>query len=1040
MIAFTGEYDGNADVYVMNRHGGQITRVTYHPGYDEVVDWHPTKQKILFRSNRRAWPRFSRLYLVAPDGGGLEELILHEAAQGSFSPDGSKITYNRVAREHRTWKRYRGGTAQDVYVYDFETGEDRRLTDFPGTDRIPMWIGDGIYFTSDRSHALNIFGYDVRTGQIEQLTHHDDYDARRPSPGGRQIVYELAGTLRLLDVDTGENHRVQVEIAADAPEMRPYIKLVDEWITDYELSPTGRRALLVARGEIFTVPREHGPTRNLTRSSGAREKDAVWSPDGRWIAYFSDASGEYEIYVADAQGNEAPVRLTRHESGYRHSLRWSPDSEKLAYADQTLRLFYIDITSRRVTEVDRAEYENVDVALDRKPISDFAWSPDSRYIAYSKMDANLAYRIYIYSLDSREIHCVSGELFNDFNPIFTRDGEHLFFVSNRRFEPTYCDFEWEMVYKKVAGIYSLTLRKDGPALLPPRSDEEAPGGSPEAEDRRGRQDGIPQVRIDFEGLAQRVEALPLPRGNYRELSVGDSVVYYLDREDGDFNRFEYRGIGPRNLYAFDLEERHERAVIGAIDGYRLSPDGQYIIYKKDRAIGVIESTTRLPVQDVRLRRMEEEEEKDRDEEEEEEEQRRRRPVHGELDLSNLEMRLDPRAEWRQIYNEAWRMERDFFYDPNMHGLDWEAMREKYGLLVPHASCRQDIRYIIGELIGELSTSHTYVGGGERRREADRVHTGMLGADWGIDAQSNRYRFEKIYSVPDWTNGVVPPLAGPGIDVRPGDYLLAVNGGSVTADRNIYSYFQNIAEQQVTLLINSVPSERGAREVVVETLRDEWTLRYQDWMEQNRRLVAEASGGRIGYIHLRDTYVGSAREFPKYFYPQTRKKGLVIDGRFNGGGLDPDIFLQRLDKELLSYWTRRYSHDQTTPAVVTRAHMACLTNRQAGSGGDMLPMEFQMRGMGPVIGTRSWGGLVGISMWIELVDGGGISAPDYRIYDPDGKWVVENVGVEPDIVVDLQPAEMARGHDAQLMKAVELLLEMIEGDPRPWPQHEPFPVK
>jgi len=660
--------------------------------------------------------------------------------------------------------------------------------------------------------------------------------------------------------------------------------------------------------------------------------------------------------------------------------------------------------------VDKADYENVDVSLDVKPIYDFAWSPDSRFLAYSKMDKDLVYKVYIYSLERGESRCVSHGLFNDFGPVFSMDGQYLFFLSNRRFDPTFCDFEWEMVYKKVAGIYCLTLRKEGKPLFPLQSDEEGIEIAKEGEkEEKAEQEAPAEVIIDFEGLAERIEALPLPRGNFRSLMVNASSVFYLNADEGDFNRFEFRSPGPRPLHAFSFKDREERTVIEGIDGYKLSADGSHIVYRKGDTIGIIEATAK--------------------------------DSKGEpLDLSGLKMWLDPLAEWKQIFNEAWRMERDFYDEPGMHDLDWRAMKEKYGRLVDYASCRQDIQYIVGELIGELNTSHTYVYGGDPLRRPEQVNVGLLGVDWEIDRTNNRYRFKRIYRVPDWSREIIPPLVKPGLGVKEGDYLLRVNGKEVTAEQNIYSYFLDLAGKQVTLLVNDSPALAGAKEFMVKPQASERALRYHDWVEHNRRVVEEASDGKIGYLHLPDTYVGSAMEFPKYFYAQTRKKGLIIDGRFNGGGLDPDIFLQRLRKPLLAYWTRRYSHDQTTPAVVTTAHLVCLTNRQAGSGGDMLPWEFQISGMGPVIGTRTWGGLVGVSMSIPLIDGGVLTAPDYRIYDTKGKWVVENVGVKPDIVVDLSSEEVARGYDAQLMKEVEVLLKKIKEDPRPWPEHEPFPVQ
>ncbi len=1016
LIAFTGEYDGNADVYVMNADGGKITRVTYHPEYDEVVGWHPQKNKIIFRSTRESFEYFDRLFLISPDGTGLETLIMNEAAAGSFSPDGTKIAYNKVRREHRTWKRYEGGLAQEIYMYDFKTNEDINLTNFKGTDRIPMWIGDTIYFSSDRNFTLNIYAYNTQTKKTEQVTFHDDYDVRRPSEGINQIVYEKGGELWLLDVTSRKTRKISVEIRADAPEVRPYFKDVKEYITGFDLSPSGKRALIIARGEVFTVPKEDGPTRNLTKDSGSRDKDAAWSPDGKTIAYLSDKSGEYEIYLIDPLGKTEAVKLTLHKDGYRHTLRWSPDSKKIAFADQTLRCYYLDVTTKKITEVDKAWYENIDVSLDVKPIYDFSWSPDSRYLTYSKMDADLVNKIYIYSLETGKIHCVSNGLFNDFQPIFSKDGEHLFFISNRRFNPTFCDFEWEMVYKDMAGIYCLTLRKDGKPLLPFLSDEEE--GESDADvkkkdkekEKKKEEKKKVDVKIDFDGIAGRIEALPLPRGNYRHLAVSDTFIFYLNGEKGDYNQFEFRSLGPQDLQAFDFEKREEKTIIKGIDGYRLSLDGTHIVYKKDKTIGIAELDEDDEIKDTPL------------------------------NLFGLKMYFDPGKEWMQIFNEAWRMERDFYYDPNMKGIDWKAIGEKYRQLVPHASCRQDMRFLIGELIGELNTSHTYVFGGDRIRQAKEVNIGMLGVDWEIDAANKRYKFKRIYRVPDWSREILPPLYGPDIHVKEGDYLLAVNGESVTTDQNIYSYFQGLADKQVTLKINSEPILLGAKDYTVKPLRGDQRLRYLDWVEHNRLTVEKASNGQIGYIHFPDTYVESAIEFPKYFYSQLRKKGLIVDGRFNGGGLDPDIFLARLNKKILSYWTRRYSHHQTSPSTATRAHMVCLTNRQAGSGGDEFPLLFRQKGMGPVIGTRTWGGLVGVSMFIRMIDGGGLSAPDYRIYDEKGQWVVENIGVEPDIVVDLHPAEVARGYDAQLMKGIEILLKKIKEDPRPWPKLDKWPVK
>ncbi len=1015
MIAFTGEYDGNGDVYVMNAGGGGITRVTFHPGYDQVAGWHPLTNKIVFSSGRRSFSRFQRLYMVSPDGTGLEELIMHEAVQGSFSPDGTKIAYNRQARENRTWKRYKGGLAQDIYLFDFEKMKDTKITDFPGTDRLPMWIGDKIYFSSDRDRVLNIHEYDPATGNTRQITTHTEYDVRRPSDGSGKIVYELGGDIWMLDTTSGKTAKVDIRVLADSPETRPYYKDVSGEAAQIDCSPAGERALVVARGEIFTVPVENGPTRNLTKDSGSRDKDAAWSPCGGMVAWLSDRSGEFEIFIAAQDGSKEAVKLTSHKDGYRHTLRWSPDGKRIAFADQSLRCWYLDVASKKITEVDRAQYENVDVSLDLKPIYDFSWSPDSRFIAYTKMNAEGVNQVYIYSLETGRKECVSEGLFNDFNPVFTRDGKHLLFVSNRRFTPTYCDFEWEMVYKDAAGIYSLTLAKNGEPLLPLKSDEaevKEPENKNEGKKDEGKDKKAPAgdslVKIDFEGIASRIEHLPLPPGNYRNLSVNGEAVFYLNRDDGDFNQFEFRALEPRDLFRFTFADGETKTVISGIDDYKLSWNGKKAVYRQGPLVGIIDADATDSGGKA-------------------------------LDLSGMQMQFDPMAEWRQIFAEAWRMERDFYYEPNMHGIDWNAMKVKYGRLADRITCRQDLGFIIGELIGELNTSHTYVYGGEEKRTSDPVSVGMLGVDWVQEKDSKYYRFGKIYRVADWTNEVIPPLATPGSEVADGEYLIAVNGCEATTGANIYSYFQGLGGRQVRLLVNGRPSRDGAREIRVVPLNGEGILRYLDWVEHNRILADRMSGGTIGYIHLPDTYLGSATEFPKYFYAQARKKGLIVDGRFNGGGLDPAIFFQRLNKKAHSYWTRRYSSDQRDPAYAVEAHMVCLTNRYAGSGGDMVPMEFQMMKMGPVIGTRTWGGLVGVSMFHAFMDGGGLTAPDYRIYDREGRWIVENEGVTPDIELDLDPVEMSKGHDAQLMKGIEILMKEIEKDPRPWPKHEPFKV-
>ena len=1001
-IAFTGEYDGNSDVYLMNNEGGDITRLTFHPAYDEVIGWHPVDNKILFRSSRATGTGIStsRIYAISPEGGMPESFILIEAARGSLSPDGSKMAFNKTARETRTWKRYQGGRAQEVYLYDFENNEERQLTHFKGTDRIPMWIDDKIYFSSDRDGHLNLYSMDPEGDNLVQLTDHKEYDARRPSAGERQIVYEHAGDIWALDVHSGSQKKIDITTGADSPEARDRMIKLKKYITGIGISPNGKRALIEARGEIFSVPGNHGPLYNLTKSSGAKDKDPAWSPDGRKVAYLSDKSGEYEIYIIDAKGEKQSVKLTEQKEGYRHTLRWSPDGKKIAFTDQTLTLYYLDVENQKVVKVDKAEYESVDVPIDEKPIYDFSWSPDSRYLTYSKMTEKQVFQVFIYSLDNDKVHNVSQSLFNDFHPVFTEEGRHLLFVSNRHFNPTFGDFEWEMVYKDVAGIFALTLRKDDEPLLPLRNDKAISGKTGENADNN-------RQTIDFEGLSERIEELPLSPGNYRNLSVNNQHVFFMDKEEGDFNRFEFREVRTMDLYAFNLDSRKKRQVISSVESYKLSDDGKSIVYKRGNEAGIISSSET------------------------------KSKGHA-LDLSELEMKLQPREEWNQIFHEAWRMERDYYYEAGMNGLDWDQMREKYGKLIKRATCRQDVRYIIGELIGELNTSHTYIFGGDKKREAESVNVGLLGTDYTIDNKANRYQFANIQRDASWSRSAEAPIDKPGMNMEEGDYLLAVNGETITTDKNIYSYFQGLADEQVKLLVNDRPEEQGAREITVKPLRSERSLRYINWVERNRKKVDELTDGKIGYIHFPDTYMGSSTYFPRYFYSQLRKEGIIVDGRFNGGGLDPYIFLRRLNTKPMAYWTRRYSHDQTIPPTTTRAHMVCLTNKYAGSGGDMLPFEFRQMGMGKIIGTRTWGGLVGVSQFIPLIDGGILTAPDYRIYNRDGDWIIENEGVTPDIIIELDSEKMSKGKDVQLRRAIEEVMGDIKEEPRSWPEHKPFP--
>lgn len=1012
-IAFSASIDGNRDVYVMNPDGGQIQRVTYHPAADEVLGWHPTRNLILFRSAREGYPRMSRLFLISPQGTDLEELPFPNAEWGSFSPDGQKMVYTLTDGSDRTWKHYRGGQAPDLFLYDFTTKTNTSLTDFPGTDALPLWVGSSILFLSDRNGRLDLYSIDPTGGEPKRLTQFADFDIRHPATDGRRVIFENGGNLWLLDPAAGPARPLAIEVRSDAPDRRPYLREVKEEITDFAPGPTGARALAVARGGLFSLPKEGDGTRTLIYESGARVRAARWSPDGRQVAFLWDKSGEWEIWLQDPAGEKPPRQLTHLGPGYRHGLLWSPDGKKIAFADELLQLLYVDVDTEKVVIVDKAAVEPMDIGLDEKPIADAAWSPDSRYLAYSKLDPNQVFQLFIYPLELAHPQKVSDGRFNDFQPVFTPDGEHLLFISNRHFSPTFCDLDWEIVYKKVAGVYALTLRRDGPPLLPPKGAEEgtvkpepatsapATGGAKTPSPRHSK-----NIRVDFDGLAGRIEGLPLEAGNYRRPAVNENRLFLLDADAGDFNRVDLRDRPERKLIAFAFKERELQTVADGLTGYQLSADGEQLLLFKDKKLSFLPAAAGPES----------------------------RPTP--LALADLRLLIDPPAEWRQIFEECWRLERDFFYDSAMVGLDWKAIGDRYRKLLPLAADRVDLEWLLGELIGELGTSHTYVTGGARRHKAEPVSVGFLGADFDLDPAARRFKIRRILRQPDYTKKVFPPLARPGLEIQEGDYLLRVNGREVVADREIYAYFQDLGGREATLTVGPKPNGEGAHRIAVKLLENENALRYRDWVEQNRLFVERASQGRIGYFHLPDTFEGMAREFPEGYYTQTQKEGLIVDGRFNGGGLDPDVVIQKLARTPVLNWTRRHSKDYTTPLWSSRAHMALLTNRFAGSGGDMLPFLFREAGLGPVIGTRTWGGLVGISMFVDTIDGGGITAPDYRVYNNQSQWVVENEGVKPDVDIDADPASFAAGKDVQLDEAVQYLLLMLETQPRSTPPARP----
>jgi tricorn protease len=1021
-IAFTGAYDGNADVYIIPADGGEPRRLTYHPGArpssggiqidDWVLDWYPDGKSILFRSSRESFPT-SKLFRVNLEGDFPEALRLPEAGMASFSPDGKKIAYNRKSREFRTWKRYKGGTAQDIWIYDLKTDAVDRITDWEGTDNVPMWSGSKIYFTSDRDHTLNVYCYDLTTKSIRKITNHQDYDVKWPSLGPEAIVYENGGYLYVLNLDNQKSEKTSVEIPAERILTRPNWEKVSDLIIDFSLSPSAKRALFSARGEVFTVPEEKGEVRNVTQTPTIREIYSAWSPDGKWIAYLSDRTGEYELYIRAQDGSGEEKCITTDGNCYRFPPVWSPDSEKLLYSDKKLRLYYVDIDRREPVLIDKAEVSE---------IHDYAWSSDSKWVTYSKNNPAYFASVYLYSLDKKKVNQITGDLTDDFSPVFDPEGKYLYFVSARSFYPTFSDFEHTYVYRNTRNIYVITLQADSLSPFAPESDEEKGKEDDKDEEKKDKdkerdekkkddeeeEEKPKDIQIDLEGIDQRIVGVPTKPGNYARLTAAKEKIFYLSMpaiyERGSDSK-------PQNdLHMYDIEEREDETILSGINNYDISQEGDKIIYKSGNTYGIIDAKSG-----------------------------KNKVGDGKINTGGMEMKVDPRGEWVQMFNEAWRLERDFFYDPNMHGVNWKTMKKRYGQLLPHVAHRWDLNYLLGELIGELCCSHTYVGGG-KMPQIEPIDIGLLGADLEPDKKGGYYRFRKIYKGENWKDDRRAPLTEPGVDVKEGDYLIAVDGEEVRYPANPYAFFERTVDKQVKIRVNDKPSADGAREVTVKPARSEYMLRYLDWVETRRRMVDEATDGRVGYIHVPNTSLFGLNEFSRSFFAQARKEGLIIDVRYNGGGMIPDMFIEHLQRNLMSLWAPREGQIWRTPNVALFGHMVCIINEYAGSGGDALPYYFREQGLGTLIGTRTWGGLVGITRGLPLMDGGRVTFPEFAFFNLKGEWDVENHGVDPDIEVDNRPDLVIKGHDPQLEKAIEVVLQKMKEEPKELPERPPFPIK
>jgi tricorn protease len=1061
-LAFTGQYDGNFNVYVMSAEGGQPRQLTFYQGssqqlndrmgiHNQVINWTPDSKRILFLSRRDAsngWTK--RPFTVSIDGGLPEPLPMDQGGLTSFNADATKIAYNRIFRNFRTWKRYTGGLAQDIYIYDIKNNVlEAKIPHTDYTDTFPMWHGNTIYFASDRGaeHRLNLYSYDLASKQVQQLTHFTDFDVMWPSLGDASIIFENGGYLYLFDLASGQSTKLAITLSGERDLTMKHWASVSRLITDFDIAPDGKRAVFAARGDVFTVPAKDGATRNLTRTPGIREKQVSWSPDGRWVAFVSDRTGEDEIYITpqDGMGNvelgkepeskdkEAAVKeavrekergkdkeqqITSGYKGFKFAPAWSPDSKKLAWADKDLRLWYVDISDKKPVEVDRGKFNE---------ITNYSWSPDSKWIAYDKAQQTGISVVYLYSTVDKKITAVTGDLVNSNSAVFDPEGNYLYFLSDRDYNEVLGNYDFEFANPKTTRPYLVTLHADAPSPFPALSDETAikreepaPAASESEKDKGKKEDekkksedkkkeeekpGEKEAKdvarnfhIDLDGIENRIVVLPVPPAIITGLNAAKGLLYYSTQPVQGLSG-PLPGEEPA-IHAFDFKERKDKTLIEGPTRFAISFDGSKILYQAKDTYGIIDAKPDTP----------------------------KRVGDGALNLTGMRAEIDPPAEWKQIFSEVWRQERDYFFEASMNGVDWEAVRKKYEPLVPYAANRYDLTYILGELIGELSNSHTYVGGGDQP-DLHPINVGLLGVDYELDSASGLYRFKKIYPGENWDPATRSPLTEPGVNVKEGDYLLAINGRSLRAPQTPEELLVNTANETAAITVNSKPSDDGARTVPVKPIDDEYPLREFNMIETNRKKVDAATHGRVGYIYLPDMGDAGLNAFVRQFFPQIRKEGMIIDVRYNGGGFVDELIFERLRRILVGMDSARNFESTTVPPAVFHGYMVCITNQYAASDGDIFSEFFKVYKLGPLIGERTWGGVRGIRGDVPLIDGGYITRPEFSTYDLNSKWVVENRGVAPDIEVDNRPDDVVRGKDAQLDRAIEEVMKQIEANPK-----------
>jgi tricorn protease len=1027
-IAFTGEYDGNVDVFTIPAIGGTPKRITYHPDADRVAGWTPDGRRILFRSNRDSFSRFTQLYTVGVDGGMADVLPLPMACTGSYSPDGKRMVYAPVDggqfapgfTNFVAWKRYRGGEASYLWIVNLADLSTVKVPRTDSNDINPMWIGDKIYFLSDRQGPMSLYSWDLKSKDVKKLIDNTGKDIVSASAGPGGIVYEQFGSIYIYDLATQKSTQVMVQIAADLTELRPHFQNVARELRSAHVSPNGVRAVFEAHGEILTVPSEHGDIRNLTNTPGVMERTPAWSPDGKSIAYFSDESGEYALHVTSQTGEGETKKIPlAGKSAYYFNPEWSPDSKHIAFHDNQLNLWDVEVAIAKLTKID------TDLAdpLDR----DSAWSGDSKWLAFTKHLPNQEHAIMVYSLETGKATQVTDGMSDARFPAFDRDGQYLYFTASTNYGPTISGLDMTSDEHDVTrSVYLIVLANNVASPLAPESDEEKPGEPAVSGEGRGRggrgggaqADAPPKpVRIDFDRLMERTVALPMPARNYRDLVAGKAGVIYVTEPAAGGGR----GFGG-TLSKFDMKTRKVEKLADNVQSFDLAANGEKMLLRLAPAgtggRGGRGGGEAAPPQYVIVSA--------------------NAPVkagEGALRLADLEVHVDPLAEWKQMYHEVWRIERSYFYDPNLHGVNSADGEKEYEKYLDSLSSRADLNYIIHEFLSEMTVGHLR-GGGGTIPEPRRVQGGLLGADYEI--ANGHYRFKKVYTAEAWNPQLRAPLAEPGLNVNAGEYILSIAGQDLKGSDDIARLLEGTANKRILVKIASDPLGAGAREISVVPVASETQLRHEAWVEANRRKVDQLSGGKLAYVYMPDTGQGGLTEFTRYYFAQVDKRGAIIDERYNGGGQVADYVINVMNRPLMGWWQPRYGEIFRTPAAQIFGPKVMIINEFAGSGGDMMPWMFRHTQTGTLVGKRTWGGLVGVGQYPTLMDGGNVTAPHFGFFNPKGEWDIENHGTAPDVEVELDPKLVHDGHDPQLERSVAIAMKEMEKNPVPVPKRPAFP--